>query len=177
METKRGRPRKYDYKQLEAITEGVGSRAKTTRGRQNIELANRAFEIIHFTLELGDVPDERRVAFRNLLDNLRPSVFAELGRFVGEDSEEEMMRFWDGVHFLMDNPEMPAKKAIRLLRRHRLGGGGEASIIFALHNALLRVVNEHLERYPDLDRESVETALELTLEACETLQYSEAASE
>jgi hypothetical protein len=181
METKRGRPRKYDYKELEEITEGVGSRAKTIRGRQNLELANTAFQIIYMTVNDGGLPDERRAELQALLDNMRPSVFAELGRFVGvetdEDAEEAVRKFWEAVYFLVDHPEMPAKKAIRYLRRLRLGGGDDVQTWKALYHALLKAVNEHAERYPDLDRDGVLLALEMTVASCEESKYWEAASE
>jgi hypothetical protein len=181
METKRGRPRKYDYKELEQITEGVGSRAKTIRGRQNTEHAVQAYQIIRMTAEEGGLPDAERAKLRNLLDNTRPSVAAELGRFIGEeedeDGEEGAMRFWEAVRFLADNPEMPAKKAIRYLRRLRLGGGNDADTWQALYGALVKVVNEYAERYPELDKDGVMLALEMTVQSCEESKYGEAASE
>jgi hypothetical protein len=175
---KRGRPRKYDYKELEEIAEVVGARAKTIRGRQDMHHAVQAYQILQGTLEQGGLPEAQRAKLRNLLDNMRPSVAAELGRFVGEDSDEEIMKFWQAAHFLMDHPELPAKRAIRMLRRVRLGGGGDEYTGVALVDALCTVIDQYLERYPELGRESIEVALQMTREAYEHIPMSsEAASE
>jgi hypothetical protein len=178
MAVKRGRPRKYDYEELEKATEVVGSRAKTVRGRQNVELAGRAYMAITKVRESPNIPEEDKEAFQRLLDNMRPSVFTELGRFMeDEESEESIMKFGEGVKFLIANPDMSAKQAIRYLRRLRLGGGDALTTGRALHDALIRTINEYLERYPDLGQDEVLVALEITMNQCEKMGESEADSE
>jgi hypothetical protein len=177
MEQPRGRPRKYDYEQLEKFAAQV-SRAKTLRGRQDVDRAGHAAAVIMHAVQEGVVPEPQRTTMRELVDNMRPSVFAELGRFIDDDdSEEGAVLFWKAVHFLLENPEMSAKRTIRHLRRFRLGGGGDTDTSVALHHALMRAVIEHLERYPELDQDQVESALHLTLAQCRSLEIFAAASE
>ena len=132
--------------------------------------------VIVMAREDSNSSDKEKEWLQRLLDNMRPSVFAELGRCIGE-TDEDAMRFWQCVAFLRDNPNISAKKAIRYIRRHRLGGGDDMDTRYALHDALVRVVNEYLERYPDLTPEHVEEALKVTLNQCKTMKVSEAASE
>jgi hypothetical protein len=174
----RGRPRKYDYEAMEEIAQI--SSAQTIRGKQNLELAAWAVHRLSVATHDPEFGEQSKQKVRSLLERIRPSVFSELGRFIeeeGGETEESIARFWEAVRFVADNPNMSARRTIRYLRRLRLGGGDDVHTMYALHDALIRTVNEYLERYPDLGRKGIHRALEITLKRCDTIGETEAGSE
>lgn len=76
----RGRPRKFDYSELDEI--GQRFNAKTRRGQQNHEYAGMAFHVIKMATEEHPSSLEK---FKPLLEKPRPTVLAELGRALDGD--------------------------------------------------------------------------------------------
>jgi hypothetical protein len=135
---KRGRPRKFDYTELDKHSQQFG--AWSRRGQQNHEYAAQAYMTLFLTREEG-APDW----IAPLLERVRPSVFAELGRCV---ELEDPTVFWQCARYLAEN-DVSAKKAIATIRRARLGEPPDVLPRIRLHSALIRTINEHLARYPD----------------------------
>jgi hypothetical protein len=155
---KRGRPRKFDYTEL--FDPMAPSNARTIRGRQNTEYALRAFHTL--TLAHGDAP-EKRAWVLPFLENMRPTVFAELGRCL---ELEDPTVFWRCVVYVRDQ-RPPAKKAIAVIRRERLGQGEPYKSPMRLHHAIIRTVNSHLHRHPDTSKDDIHKALFTVLEMVE----------
>jgi hypothetical protein len=166
VDKKRGRPRKFDYTKL--CDPASPSSARTIRGRQNTEYALQAF----MTLTMArDEKPEHREWIQPLLENMRPSVFAELGRCTELDDPTV---FWKCVAYLRDNPSVSAKEAIAVIRRARLEEAEQMDSGLRLHDALIATINKHLARYPETEPRSVAAALRMTIQAVENM---EAASE
>jgi|SRR5215212_255621 len=147
---KRGRPRKFDYTELDGFSQEFG--VKSRRGQQNHAYAMQAY--ITLTLARGDAP-EKRAWIQPLLDEMRPSVFAELGRCL---ELEDPVVFWRCLVYLRDE-KPPAKKAIATIRRARLGQGEPHESPMRLESAIIRTINAHLARYPDTSRDYIHKVL------------------
>ncbi len=147
---KRGRPRKFDYTELDKLSQQFG--AKTRRGQQNYEYAGQAF----LTIMLAR--DEGHEWVTPLLDHMRPSVMSELGRV------EDPTVFWQCARFLVEN-DVSAKKAIATIRRARLGEPPDVLPRIRLHNVLIKTINDHLARYPDTTNKDILEALYVTSRA------------
>jgi hypothetical protein len=153
---KRGRPRKFDYTRLDKHSQQFG--AKTRRGQQNHEYAGQAYMTLFLVREEGG-PDW----IAPLLERVRPSVFAELGRCL---EMEDPTVFWQCARYLAEN-DVSAKKAIAVIRRQRLGEPPDVLPRMRLHDALVRTINEHLARYPDTTDKQILEALFVTSKAVE----------
>jgi hypothetical protein len=158
---KRGRPRKFDYTHLDEIAQQFG--AKSRRGQQNHDCAMMAFHTLTMALEKEP---EHKEWVQPMLDNVRPTVFAELGRCL---EDEDPLVFWRGVLYLRDNPDVPAKKAMAAIRRIRLGESKPHESPVRLHQALIKTVNDHLARYPETRTKDILVALYMTEEAVEKM--------
>jgi hypothetical protein len=145
---KRGRPRKFDYTHLDEISQRFG--AKSRRGQQNHDYAMAAFFV------LLETEGKAAELVKPLLDNMRPSVFAELGRCL---EHENPTVFWRCVRYLADDPSVPAKKAIARIRRARLGQGEAHESPMRLESAIIGTINAHLARYPETPKDYIHRVL------------------
>ena len=155
---KRGRPRKFDYTELDKHSQRFG--ATTRRGQQNHEYAGQAYMTLFLVREEGG-PDW----IAPLLERVRPSVFAELGRCL---ELEDPAVFWQCARYLAEN-DVSAKKAIATIRRARLGESESRESPVRLHQALIKTVNDHLARYPETRTKDILVALYMTEEAVEKM--------
>jgi hypothetical protein len=147
---KRGRPRKFDYTELDKLSQQFG--ANSRRGQQNLEYAMQAF----MTLTLAcDESNPNRDRVQSPLGNRRPSVFAELGRCLDLDNP---MVFWRCAAYLRDE-KPPAKKAIATIRRARLGQGEPHESPMRLESAIIGTINAHLARYPATPKDHIHKVL------------------
>jgi hypothetical protein len=151
---KRGRPRKFDYTELDKHSQRFG--ARTRRGQQNHEYAGQAYMTLFFAY--GESGHDW---IAPLLERVRPSVFAELGRCL---ELEDSTVFWQCARYLAEN-DVAAKKAIATIRRARLGELPDVLPRIRLHEALIRAINEHLARYPETTNEHILEALLVTSRA------------
>jgi hypothetical protein len=150
---KRGRPRKFDYARLDAIAQEFGP--KTRRGQQTHEYAIQAYSVLNLARDQG------QEELTPLLENVRPTVFAELGRCLELD---DLTVFWSCVGYLLSD-QPPAKKAIATIRRARLGESKPYESPARLHSVLVKAINDHLARYPETDRMDLLTALDMTVDS------------
>jgi hypothetical protein len=145
---KRGRPRKFDYTELDKHSRQFG--ATTRRGQQNHEYAGQAYMTLFLVSEEGG-PDW----IAPLLERVRPSVFAELGRCLELDDPTV---FWQCARYLAEN-EVSAKKAIATIRRARLGQGEPLESPTRLESAIIGTINAHLARYPETPKDYIHRVL------------------
>jgi|SRR5215208_2741531 len=155
---KRGRPRKFDYTELNQFSQMFGT--QSLRGQQNHQYAAEAYALLAEVHKEGG-PSVAWIA--PLLETVRPSVFAELGRCL---ELEDPAVFWQCARFLAENA-VPAKKAIAIIRHARLGEPPDVLPDIRLHEALIRTINDHLARYPDTTNEHILEALAVTWGAVE----------
>jgi hypothetical protein len=154
--TKRGRPRKHDYEELDRIQEELGP--QTRRGQQNHKYAHLAWSILTEVHEQGNHP-----WIAPLLERVRPSVLAELGRCV---EFEDPTIFWQYAQYVAEN-DVSAKKAVAIIRHARLGEPPGVAAKVRLHKALIRTINDHLGRYPATTNQDIVEALIITQGAVE----------
>jgi hypothetical protein len=158
----RGRPRKYDYEALDEIQEFFGT--TTRRGQQNHYYGNLAFQLIGQAVE--EKPD--MAPFVGVLvgeENIRPTVLAELGRILDSTDDNELIGA--AVRYAAENTETPAKRVVATLRSMRLGEPPDVIPRIRLHKALIRTINDHLARYPNMTNRDIEEALIITEGAVE----------